>query len=46
MANADVKILEAEKLHHPIINRANTVPGIPLGENKNHKRNMTEYAYY
>lgn len=33
MAKAEVKILDADKLHHPIINRANKVPRIPL-ENK------------
>lgn len=32
MAKAEVKILEADKLHHPITNRANKVPRIPLQE--------------
>ena len=30
MANAEIKILEAEKLHHPIIPAVRMIPTIPL----------------
>lgn len=30
MASAEIKILEAEKLHHPIIPAVRTIPTIPL----------------
>lgn len=35
MANAEIKILEAEKLHQPIIVAVRRIPTIPLqGKNK------------
>lgn len=33
MANAEIKILEAEKLHHPIIPAVRMTPTIPCKEN-------------
>lgn len=30
MAKADMKILEAERLHQPMMTRADTVPKVPL----------------
>lgn len=33
MANAEIKILEAEKLHHPIIPAVRMIPAIPCKEN-------------
>lgn len=34
MANAEIKILEAEKLHHPIIPAVRMIPTIPLEQTK------------
>ena len=43
IANAEIKILEAEKLHHPIIVAVRRIPTIPCKENttaKDKKRHM------
>lgn len=34
MANAEIKILEAEKLHHPIIPAVRMIPAIPLQQTR------------
>lgn len=38
MANAEIKILEAEKLHHPMIPAVRTIPTIPLNRQGNRRK--------
>lgn len=46
MANAEMKIFEAEKLHQPIIVAVITIPIMPLGKKKRKKVDKIEIDHF